>query len=581
MAQADASMAQPAKPLSRVEQLQAAYKERDTNKTKSSNYKWRWYGRWWDREEFKLEPLVFKECYCENGSQLIQDDVLHNWRLLDTSEPVPQETRLYCAYHTVIESLCGKIRHFGPFPRSKPTYYVAAARHPIGVVLHGQKLRTGESLQLVPKIEYNTPIWMFIGACIQKILVLVEREEPTRKGGDGHRRWMEFIKGIRETLDLLHMKGLTNVLPVESITEEQIKEANEYLAADSAVGDVEKAIITDIHTVFCGALPKNRQHGQVVENGEYMAHVPHMFEWYLRQTVCDILGQQTKYEVVDKQGFRYPRRENYGNEVYPDIVIRSKKGANENWVACIDAKLKNSNEKDKCDMHQMAIYAEALERDNARRKCQGSGVIVKGVIFVAVYGENPGTDDIHDKTPEDGEIRFMFCHLHKRPFKEVDSNLKLTVEDSLKFLGVVKGGKQLRFRAVVVVGNENGTVGVGCASAKEVVMAVQKAAVDAKRNLVTVPLSKSYSFPHRFDGVFGAARVMLRPAAEGTGVIAGGAVRAVLELAGVKNGFGKQLGSDNALNNAKATVEGLKAMRTFKDVARERGLPLEHFLPSV
>jgi len=144
---------------------------------------------------------------------------------------------------------------------------------------------------------------------------------------------------------------------------------------------------------------------------------------------------------------------------------------------------------------------------------------------------------------------------------------------------VVKGGKQLRFRAVVVVGNENGTVGVGCASAKEVVMAVQKAAVDAKRNLVKVPLSKSSSFPHRFDGVFGAARVMLRPAAEGTGVIAGGAVRAVLELAGVKNGFGKQLGSDNALNNAKATVEGLKAMRTFKDVARERGLPLEHFLP--
>jgi small subunit ribosomal protein S5 len=145
---------------------------------------------------------------------------------------------------------------------------------------------------------------------------------------------------------------------------------------------------------------------------------------------------------------------------------------------------------------------------------------------------------------------------------------------------VVKGGKQLRFRAVVVVGNENGTVGVGCASAKEVVTAVQKAAVDAKRNLVTVPLSKSSSFPHRFDGVFGAARVMLRPAAEGTGVIAGGAVRTVLELAGVKNGFGKQLGSDNPLNNAKATVEGLKNMRTFKDVAAQRGVPLEYLLPA-
>jgi len=132
----------------------------------------------------------------------------------------------------------------------------------------------------------------------------------------------------------------------------------------------------------------------------------------------------------------------------------------------------------------------------------------------------------------------------------------------------------------VVVGNENGSVGVGCASAKEVVTAVQKAAVDAKRNLVTVPLSKSSSFPHRFDGVFGAAKVMLRPAAEGTGVIAGGAVRTVLELAGVKNGFGKQLGSDNPLNNAKATVEGLRNMRTFKDVAAQRGLPLEYLLPA-
>lgn len=132
----------------------------------------------------------------------------------------------------------------------------------------------------------------------------------------------------------------------------------------------------------------------------------------------------------------------------------------------------------------------------------------------------------------------------------------------------------------VVAGNEKGTVGVGCASAKEVVTAVQKAAVDAKRNLVTVPLNKANSFPHRFDGVFGAARVMLRPAAEGTGVIAGGAVRTVLELAGVKNGFGKQLGSDNALNNAKAAVEGLKNMRTFKEVAAERGLPLEELLPA-
>lgn len=131
----------------------------------------------------------------------------------------------------------------------------------------------------------------------------------------------------------------------------------------------------------------------------------------------------------------------------------------------------------------------------------------------------------------------------------------------------------------VVVGNENGSVGVGCDSAKEVLQAVRKAATNARRNMVTIPLTKNASFPHRFDGIFGSAKVMLRPAAEGTGVIAGGAVRVVLELAGVKNGFGKQLGSANPLNNAKATVEGLKSMRTFEQVAAERGIPVENLLP--
>eukprot|EP00887_Chlorella_sp_A99_P007588 scaffold28.g7588.t1 len=143
---------------------------------------------------------------------------------------------------------------------------------------------------------------------------------------------------------------------------------------------------------------------------------------------------------------------------------------------------------------------------------------------------------------------------------------------------VVKGGKKLSFRAVVVVGDENGTVGVGCDSAGEVVQAVKKAAVNAKRNLVTVPLNKNKSFPHRFDGRFGAAKVMLRPAAEGTGVIAGGAVRTVLELAGVRNAFGKQLGTDNPLNNARACLDGLRNMRTFQQVAAARGVSVAHVM---
>lgn len=131
------------------------------------------------------------------------------------------------------------------------------------------------------------------------------------------------------------------------------------------------------------------------------------------------------------------------------------------------------------------------------------------------------------------------------------------------------------------MGDEEGTVGVGCDSAKDVQQAVAKAVRDARRNLVRVPLTgKALTFPHRFDGYFGAAKVMLRPASEGTGVIAGGAVRVVLELAGVKNAFGKQLGTDNPLNNARATIEGLKSMRTFEQVAAMRGLPVEELLPA-
>ncbi|KAI4296767.1 hypothetical protein L6164_036693 [Bauhinia variegata] len=140
---------------------------------------------------------------------------------------------------------------------------------------------------------------------------------------------------------------------------------------------------------------------------------------------------------------------------------------------------------------------------------------------------------------------------------------------------VVKGGKQLRFRAIVVVGDKEGRVGVGVGKAKEVIAAVQKSAVDARRNIITVPMTKYSTFPHRSEGDYGAAKVMLRPASPGTGVIAGGAVRIVLEMAGVDNALGKQLGSNNALNNARATVVAIQKMRQFSEVAQDRGIPME------
>lgn len=140
---------------------------------------------------------------------------------------------------------------------------------------------------------------------------------------------------------------------------------------------------------------------------------------------------------------------------------------------------------------------------------------------------------------------------------------------------VVKGGKKLSFRAIVVIGNERGQVGVGVGKAGDVIGAVKKGVADGKKHLIDVPLTKSYSIPHPSTGRGGGAKVFMRPAAPGTGVIAGGAVRTVLELAGVRNILAKQLGSNNPLNNARAAAAALASLRTFGEVAEERGVAIE------
>jgi small subunit ribosomal protein S5 len=142
---------------------------------------------------------------------------------------------------------------------------------------------------------------------------------------------------------------------------------------------------------------------------------------------------------------------------------------------------------------------------------------------------------------------------------------------------VVKGGKKLSFRAVVAVGNGKGQVGVGVGKAAEVIGAIQKGVVDARKSLITVPMVGS-TLPHRVVGEQGASRVLLIPAAKGTGIIAGGAARAILELAGVGDVLGKSLGSRAPLNVARGTIDGLKRLRTFEEAARLRGISVRQLL---
>ncbi|GGJ93026.1 30S ribosomal protein S5 [Lentibacillus kapialis] len=162
----------------------------------------------------------------------------------------------------------------------------------------------------------------------------------------------------------------------------------------------------------------------------------------------------------------------------------------------------------------------------------------------------------------------------------IDPN-KLDLEERVVAINrvakVVKGGRNFRFAALVVVGDKNGHVGFGTGKAKEVPEAIKKAVDDAKKNLIEVPMVGT-TIPHQIHGRYGSGNVLMKPATEGTGVISGGPVRAILELAGVNDILTKSLGSNTPINMIRATLNGLSSLKTAEDVAKLRGKSVEELL---
>lgn len=142
---------------------------------------------------------------------------------------------------------------------------------------------------------------------------------------------------------------------------------------------------------------------------------------------------------------------------------------------------------------------------------------------------------------------------------------------------VCKGGKKLSFKAIIIIGNESGQVGVGVGKADDIINAITKGINDAKKNIISISITKTNTIPHTITADYGACRTLIKPASPGTGVIAGSSIRTVLELAGIKNILAKQLGANNVLNNAKATICALKKLKTKKTIAIERNIELKQF----
>ena len=382
----------------------------------------RWFGKVWDPDMFKMRA---PKC---QYTEFISENVLHNWRQLNRKGTLPRTEPCAGAYNEVITKMCRCILDFRSLPRSRPTYKIHAAKHPLGAILHGQDLPTGETLQLVASIKRNTPIWKFVATCLRKLLHLAEKERDLVQKGfqpdnDVMTRWDDFVTCIGRTVSQLRKRGVTKSYRLERMNPQHV-EAMCKRAKRSLKNEKLKDIIDDIRCVFCGKLPKGHSGGDARHQGQYLVHVPHEFEFYLKEKVIKRVKKRYPggYDVR-KEEIPFPRRPGH---MHPDIVIRHT--PTNRIIACIDAKLKNCNQPQREDEYQMLTYTVGLEADNKNNKRGGEKV--KGVVFVAVYNDK----QVKDERTGD-YIRFIFCSVNKASNDDkIEEEMTKKVDDALEFL---------------------------------------------------------------------------------------------------------------------------------------------------
>jgi len=242
----------------------------------------------------------------------------------------------------------------------------------------------------------------------------------------------------------------------------------------------------------------------------------------------------------------------------------------------ITRKVKSMENNEELNVTESAAEAVQAEETVAAEKSSVSEVAEAVQAEETVATEKSSVSEVAEEKPARRKGRARKQKIETTEEKPQSEWTERVVQIS-RVTKVVKGGKKLSFRAIVIVGNQKGQVGIGCAKASEVIIAIQKAIADGRKNVITVPIFKT-TIPHPITGRSGAGAVMLRPASEGTGIIAGGAVRSVLELAGIENILSKSLGSKSPLNAASATIEALKSLTLFNDVAKKRGLTMAELL---